>query len=80
MYEIAPGNSRQRGKHVGVDHVKYWKMHQVPYFDPPNASTCKCFWKYDHTDDNTLIPVQGAIPGGPPSVAIGPSLGGGIVY
>jgi hypothetical protein len=79
MYEIAPGSSRQRGRHVGIDHVKYWKMHQVPYTPTtPTAVVCACFWRYDHTDDNTLIPVPGAIPGGPPNPAGGPTLGGGL--
>jgi len=80
MYEIAPGSSRQRGKHVGIDHVKYWKMQQVPYMNPGPNNICQCYWRFDHTDDNTLIPVPGAIPGGPPTVVSGPSLGGGIAY
>jgi RHS repeat-associated protein len=80
LYEIAPGNSRQRGRHVGIDHVKYWKMNQVPYMNPGPNDICHCYWRFDHTDDNTLIPVPGAIPGGPPDVVAGPSLGGGIAY
>jgi len=80
MYEIAPANSRQRGRHVGIDHVKYWKMNQAPLMIGGMivpASSCACYWNYDHTDDNTLIPVPGAIPGGPPTVTGGPTLGGG---
>ena len=68
LYEIAA--PRVRGAHVGIDHVKYWKMGQ-------NPNTCACFWNYDGSDDNTLIPSRGGQPGGPPNPASGPTLGGG---
>jgi len=83
MYEKAPGNSRMNGFHApnaqnpnGIDHVKYWRMNQVPFSDT-NPKACECKWNRDGTDDNTLTPMPGAIPGGPPSIVEGPTLGGG---
>lgn len=61
-----------------IDHVKYWKMNQHPYVEGDPRS-CECFWNYSHHVDGTLIPVPGAIPGGPPSQVRGPSLGGGVI-
>lgn len=77
MYEIAPGSSRTRGAHVGVDHVKYWKMNQIPY-SKGNPKSCECHWNFDRAQNNTLTPFSGAIPGGPPKIISGPSLGGGV--
>lgn len=76
LHEIAPAGSRWRGAHVGIDHVKYWKMHQVPYSET-NPKACECFWAWHRADDNTLTPRPESIPGGPPNPASGPSLGGG---
>ncbi len=64
MHEIAL--PRTSSAHVGIDHVKYWKMHQVPY-SSTNPKSCECFWKYSHSDDGTLIPTPGSIPGAPTS-------------
>jgi len=46
MYEIAPAASRVRGRHVGIDHVKYWRMTQVPLSNPPTWNVCQCYWNY----------------------------------
>jgi len=84
MYEIAPGASRTTGAHVGVDHVKYWRMNQIPY-SAGNPKACECRWNWSHSVDGTLIPIIQefpggplSVPGGPPTVTSGPSLGGGV--
>ena len=73
MYQIAPPGSRIRGKHslpgCNLGHVKLWTMNQAPW------PSCKCFWNYSGTIENTQTPPPVAIPGGPPTNNLG--TGGG---